>query len=202
MLWAVLAGSVDACDIIGPDFDSIGHMKGKCMTTADVSKLVQRLGMMPHPEGGFYVETYRAADRVNRGVDGASRVSSTAIYYLLDNEAYSAWHRIASDEVWHFYAGTPLNVHVLTPQGDLVTHHLGNALENPAQVFQAIVPAGCWFAAELAQPGGYALVGCTVAPGFEFAEFELAQAEVLLANYPQHDEIIRRLLPGRTLPAA
>lgn len=161
---------------------------------ADVARLVEQLNLKPHPEGGFYTESYRAADTVTRTIDGVQRASSTAIYYLLESGAWSAWHRIASDEAWHFYAGSPLKVQVLMPSKELVTHVLGPALEQSGCVYQAVVPAGCWFAAELENPDSFALVGCTVAPGFEFSEFELADGARLLADYPQHAEVIHRLL--------
>ncbi|UYO92184.1 cupin domain-containing protein [Pollutimonas sp. M17] len=169
------------------------------MDTIDpqVERLIRQFGLSPHPEGGYYAETYRSDERVARGASGTQRSASTAIYYLLDNGAYSAWHRIASDEVWHFYAGHPLDVHVLMPDGKSVTHRLGNALQSPGSSFQAVVPAGCWFGAELADPDSYAFVGCTVAPGFEFSEFELACTDTLLAAYPRHAPLIQRLArPG------
>jgi predicted cupin superfamily sugar epimerase len=160
-------------------------------------RLIDELALLPHPEGGFYRETYRDPARIKRVTDGAERSASTAIYYLLTDDAYSAWHRIQSDEGWHFYTGDVLNVHVLTPDGVLTLHRLGNPLSQPGTVFQAVVPAGCWFAAERAAgAAGYALVGCTVAPGFEFSEFELAdQAEVarLASSHPRHAALITRL---------
>jgi predicted cupin superfamily sugar epimerase len=162
-------------------------------------ELVRRLDLKPHPEGGFFSETYRSAERVMRDKDGGgsaeTRSASTAIYYLLSDGAHSAWHRIKSDEVWHFYAGEPLNVHVLDETGALVTHKLGNALTHADAVFQAVVPAGLWFAAECADPATFALVGCTVAPGFEFSEFELADVDALKARHPQHAALIGRLGP-------
>jgi len=160
-------------------------------------RLIDELALVPHPEGGFYRETYRDPVRIKRATDGAERSASTAIYYLLCNEAYSAWHRIQSDEGWHFYAGDVLNVYVLAPDGALVTHRLGNPLCQPGTVFQAVVPAGCWFAAERTSgAAGYALAGCTVAPGFEFGEFELAdRAEVarLASSHPAHAALMTRL---------
>ncbi len=156
----------------------------------DAEDIVRRLGLIPHPEGGYYRETYRAAETVRRG-DGASRAAGTAIYYLLCDGAYSAWHRIQSDEIWHFYAGGELRVHELRAQGGLVTHRLGATPGETA--FQAVVRAGSWFGAELADPKGYALVGCTVAPGFEFSEFELADTAALLRAYATHEALIRRL---------
>lgn len=165
------------------------------MSTSDraVERLIQQFGLSPHPEGGHYAETYRSAERIVRGASKMERAASTAIYYLLSDGAYSAWHRIASDEIWHFYAGHALDIHVLTADGQRLTHRLGNALQTPGSSFQAVVPAGCWFAAELAEPSSYAFVGCTVAPGFEFSEFELASTDALLAAYPRHAALIRRL---------
>jgi predicted cupin superfamily sugar epimerase len=160
-------------------------------------ELIHRFNLKPHPEGGFFSETYRSAERVSRASGSAeTRSASTAIYYLLCDGAHSAWHRIKSDEVWHFYAGEPLHVHVLDESGALVTHRLGNALTHRGTGFQAMVPAGLWFAAECADPATFALVGCTVAPGFEFSEFELANVDALKAQYPQHAAHIERLGPA------
>ncbi|MFL9961554.1 cupin domain-containing protein [Paraburkholderia sediminicola] len=160
-------------------------------------ELIRRFNLKPHPEGGFFSETYRSAQRVVRDDGSAQNLSaSTAIYYLLCDGAHSAWHRIRSDEVWHFYAGEPLHVHVLHKHGALITHKLGNTVTHPDAVFQAVVPAGLWFAAECADPAAFALVGCTVAPGFEFSEFELADLDALRAEYPQHAESIVRLGPA------
>lgn len=168
-----------------------------------VEELIRRLDLQPHPEGGFYRETWRAADQVWRAGttpnadSSAARSASTAIYYLLCNGAHSAWHRIRSDEVWHFYAGAPLEVYVLdAATGARVTHRLGNALAHPGTTFQAVVRAGDWFAARCTDPATFALVGCTVAPGFEFSEFELADVDALAAQYPAHRELIVQLRPG------
>lgn len=173
-------------------------------TSADIDTphvLIARLGLQPHPEGGYYRETYRSASQVARLTDGddnnatPSRSASTAIYYLLCDGAHSSWHRIRSDEVWHFYAGSPLLVHVLGADGEVTTLRLGDAMTQQDVVYQAVVPAGLWFAAECADPATFALVGCTVAPGFEFSEFELADTATLLAQYPQHQPLIARLGP-------
>ena len=167
------------------------------MITSAIEKveLIRRFDVQPHPEGGFYRETYRSATEIKRQGSGETRSASTAIYYQLADGAHSAWHRIRSDEVWHFYAGEPLYVHVLDEAGHLTSHRLGNALTHADAVFQVVVPAGQWFAAECVDPAGYALAGCTVAPGFEFSEFELASVDVLLANYPAHRDIVMRLGP-------
>jgi uncharacterized protein len=157
--------------------------------------LIGRFDLQPHPEGGFFRETYRSAATVSRVGSGEARSASTAIYYLLCDGAHSAWHRIKSDEVWHFYAGEPLLVHVLDETGKLTSHRLGNPLTHPGAVFQAVVSAGLWFAAECEDPATFALVGCTVAPGFEFSEFELANIDALRSACPAHAELIARLGP-------
>jgi len=161
--------------------------------TATAQQLIERLALQAHPEGGYFRETYRCNEQVARSAYPAERAASTAIYYLLCDDAYSAWHRIRSDEIWHFYAGGMLDIHVLDTQGELYTHRLGDAVAHRDAVFQAVVPAGCWFAAERVDPARYTLAGCTVAPGFEFSEFELADTVALLSAYPAHAELIGRL---------
>ena len=152
--------------------------------------LAARLGLAPHPEGGFYRETYRASTLVD--TPRGPRAASTAIHFLVTRGTFSALHRIASDEVWHHYAGAALRVVRIAEDGarhDLV---LGAELD-AGQAPQGVVPAGEWFGATLESEGAWALVGCTVAPGFDFADFELARRDDLLARFPQHDAIIRAL---------
>lgn len=164
----------------------------------DVTDIIELLDLQPHPEGGFYRRTYCSDERVTRTkADGTctQRHASTGIYYLLHGQAYSAWHRIDADEMWHFYAGDPLLIYVLDKHGAYNVQRLGNMLHEPAAVFQLVVPAGCWFAAEREGSQGYSLVGCTVAPGFEFESFELADTQTLLRRYPEHKAVIRRLAP-------
>ncbi|NCI46526.1 cupin domain-containing protein [Sediminibacterium soli] len=161
-----------------------------------VKDLIRQLQLQPHPEGGYYRETYRAAETMAAaslpGRFTGDRVFSTAIYFLLEKGNFSAFHRIQSDECWHFYAGDPLQVHVIYPDGRYGLIRLGNDPVNGCS-FQAVVPAGCWFASETALGGSYSLVGCTVAPGFDFADFELAKQAELLSAYPSHATVIRRL---------
>jgi predicted cupin superfamily sugar epimerase len=157
---------------------------------------IDHLGLSPHPEGGYYSATYKsdltiAATALPPGFHG-SRSASTAIYFLLAGNNFSALHRLASDELWHFYAGNSLVVYVIDPQGKLSELHLGNRPE-AGEVFQAAVKAGCWFGSRLKDGEGFALVGCTVAPGFEFADFELAKRSELTAAYPQHGRLIAGL---------
>src|SRR5690606_7284598 len=155
---------------------------------APAQRLIRQLGLLPHPEGGYYRETYRSSMGVT--TQAGRRDASTAIYYLLEGKDHSAWHRIASDELWHFYAGSALDIHVLDDEQGLSTHRLGGPVREPGCMFQAAVPAGCWFAAEVTSHAvhraddtvrvAFALVGCTVAPGFEFSEFELADTRALI----------------------
>ncbi|KNC50034.1 uncharacterized protein AMSG_05794 [Thecamonas trahens ATCC 50062] len=169
-------------------------------------QLVEKLGMQAHPEGGFFVETYRADEEVAGGAlparfSATPRAFSTAILFLIPAGHVSALHRIAQDEVWHFYAGSPLVVEVLTDGEDGPSSSallLGSDLF-AGQAVQGVVKAGAWFGAHLADedagPEAYALVGCTVAPGFDFADFELAKADEMVAKFasvPGLDEALLR----------
>ncbi|RKG74851.1 cupin domain-containing protein [Corallococcus terminator] len=154
-----------------------------------VEELVRRLDLKPHPEGGYYRETYRAAFQVQtlRG----RRSAGTAIYYLLTQGIFSAWHRVVgADELWLFHDGEPLALHLMHEDGRLETAVLGRDVMKGEQP-QVLVPAGVLQAAETL--GGYTLVGCTVSPGFEFADFELPDAEAIVARHPAHEAMIRRL---------
>ncbi len=156
---------------------------------------IAHLALEPHPEGGHYRQTYRAPLILPQSAlpnHSGDRAASTAIYFLLSGTDFSAFHRIRSDELWHFYAGSPLVVHVIKPAGEYSQTHLG---PGPAQnqSFQAVVEAGCWFGSALLTPNTYALVGCTVAPGFDFADFELPARANLLRDYAPHAEVIARL---------
>ena len=156
---------------------------------------IEELKLLPHPEGGWYKEVYRASEEIGAaGLPerfGGARSFSTSIYFLLAGDNFSAFHRIKSDELWHFYAGDGLTIHVIAPNGEQEAIKLGNRLE-AGETFQAVVPAGSWFASE-PNDGGYGLVGCTVAPGFDFADFELAERDSLQQQFPEHHEVIERL---------
>ena len=165
------------------------------------AELVNALGLQPHPEGGYFRETYRAGETIAGAAlhrrFGGERSISTAIHFLLETGQRSRFHRIKADEVWHFYTGDPLIVVEIDSAGRLKTTKLGGDLASGA-VFQHVVPVGAWFGATLAEAGrldpmGFALVGCTVAPGFDFADFELANRTALLAEYPAHQGWIRHL---------
>ena len=157
---------------------------------------IDHLGLAPHPEGGWFRETYRSAETIPEAglptrFQGV-RSFSTAILFLLESGDISALHRLKSDEIWHFHDGLPMRVHVITPEGDYHALLLGR---DPAEGehFQAVVPAGCWFGAESTGAGGFSLVGCTVAPGFAFSDFDMADLAGLMALFPHHEALIRRL---------
>ena len=160
------------------------------------AQLIQQYGLLPHPEGGFYKETYRSSETIAANALPArftgSRSFATAIYFLLEQGNFSGFHKIKSDEGWHFYAGGPLHVYTLHFDGSLETTVLGNDI-SAGQTFQHVVPANCWFASRPAPGTDFAFVGCTVAPGFDFADFELAKAQELIRLYPQHEELIVQL---------
>ena len=161
-----------------------------------VQQLIQQYNLQPHPEGGWYKETYKSDEYISGSTlperFGGSRVFSTAIYFLLEQGNFSAFHRIKSDECWHFYAGDPLVIYVMQLNGRLDIIHLGNDIEK-GQVFQFVVPANCWFASRPAPGSIFCFVGCTVAPGFDFTDFELAKASSLTALFPQQKAIIEEL---------
>jgi predicted cupin superfamily sugar epimerase len=164
------------------------------MRRTDLETLVRRLALAPHPEGGFYRETFRAPLVLGGLPHGGPRHASTAIYFLLPAGTFSAFHRVRSDEVWHHYDGDPVALHVVADGGAHSVVRLGRDLA-AGEAPQAVVPANAWQAAE---PLGerFALCGCTVAPGFDFADFEMAEGKDLTARFPELAPIIARLTRG------
>lgn len=158
----------------------------------NVQLLIDKLGLQPHPEGGYYRETYRAKDQITLDGFEGDRNYSTAIYFLLTSENFSAFHKIRQDEVWHFYSGSPLFVHVINQEGVYTRHTVGIDIAN-GEVPQLVVKAGDWFGSSVVTANAYSLVGCTVAPGFDFRDFEMAKREELLKEFPAHRGIIDRL---------
>ncbi len=161
-----------------------------------VDQLVTQLELQPHPEGGFYKETYR-----DKGIFpkaglpqrfNGSRSYSTAIYFLIPAGKFSALHRIHQDEVWHFYLGDPLTIVQISPGGDVEKTVLGSDIAK-GQKLQHVVPAGYWFGAHPNSGAEYSLVGCTVAPGFDFADFEMGSRANLLKQFPQAKDVITQL---------
>lgn len=162
--------------------------------TADY--FIKHLQLQPHPEGGYFKETYRSTGTIAKqclpAAFNGDRNYSTSIYFLLQQNDFSAFHRIRSDECWHFYEGGPLLIHVINEEGEYSCTRLGRSLDS-GEVLQFVVPAMCWFASEPAPGTEFSLVGCTVAPGFNFSDFEMADAKTLARDYPLHDVLIQRL---------
>ena len=157
---------------------------------------IDRLELQRHPEGGWFRETYRAAGTIPASAlpDGfaGARAFSTAVYFLLARPEVSRFHRLRSDEVWYFHAGGALEVVAIARDGTVTTARVGGDHAQGDRL-QAMVPAGTWFGAELASEAEWALVGCAVAPGFDFADFELGRRADLVAAYPRHRALIERL---------
>ncbi len=154
---------------------------------------IEKLQLQKHPEGGWFKEVYRSEEMIQTsalpsGFSG-NRSISTSIYYLLEGEDFSAFHRIKSDELWHFYTGNSAIEIISIEKGKIKQQFLGdNPQEN--QHFQVVVPKNTWFAARLTNKNGYALVGCTVSPGFHFDDFEMANQELIRQNPELEKEII------------
>jgi uncharacterized protein len=159
-------------------------------------EIIRILQLQPHPEGGYFRETYRSEGEISREELGTKfsgkRNFSTCIYFMLTSESFSAFHRILQDEAWHFYEGSPLSLHMISPKGEYNKVIVGRNFEK-GEVPQFVVPGGTWFAAEVAPEDSFSLLGCTVAPGFDFADFEMAGRAELILLFPGLREIIVRL---------
>jgi predicted cupin superfamily sugar epimerase len=157
---------------------------------------IKKLELTEHPEGGYFKEAYRD-DEVIKNDHLPSRFKSdrnysTAIYYLLDGNNFSAFHKIKSDEIWHFYAGSSLIIYLFDKDGNLKEFILGNNPEKDEHLM-AVIPKESWFAAKVIDNNSFSLIGCTVAPGFHFDDFELGNRENLIRQYPEHSSLIIEL---------
>jgi uncharacterized protein len=164
------------------------------MTADEIKRL---LNLVPHPrEGGFFSRTWRAEETIPHEVlpsrYSAERAAGTCIYFLLEPGAFSEMHRLASDEIFHFYLGDPVEMLQLHPDGSARTVILGNDLA-AGQHPQLVVPKHVWQGSHLLPGGKVALLGCTVSPGFDFADYEAGRFEPLASEYPQYTELIRAL---------
>jgi predicted cupin superfamily sugar epimerase len=153
-------------------------------------EIISTLQLIPHPEGGYYRETYRSAEVIS--TSRGNRVAGTTIYFLLESGNFSAFHRLTSDEAWYYHIGDSVKLYLISPDGTLSTCLVGKSFTK-GESLQVIMPAGHWFAAEVIESNGFTLVSCSVSPGFEFSDFEMANRESLCAQYPQHQELISRL---------
>lgn len=157
---------------------------------------IKNLQLQPHPEGGFFREVYRSDETIS--VDFLSnrytseRCFATSIYFLLKSDQISAFHRLKSDEIWHFYSGSPITVYIIDEEGRLSENVMGRDILNN-ELLQIVIPHGCWFAAKVNHNDSYSLVGCNVAPGFDYSDFELAKKSALMECFPQHRELIGKM---------
>ena len=156
--------------------------------------IIKSFSLLPHPEGGYYKETYRSAELIENSSKQFpdQRSYSTAIYFLIEKNNFSALHRIKSDEVWHFYDGDALEVIEIDLNGNLISTQIGKDISK-GQTFQYTVKAGHWFGSRVLKDGEYSFVGCTVSPGFDFKDFEMAKRDDLCRQFPQHKNIIEEL---------
>jgi predicted cupin superfamily sugar epimerase len=167
------------------------------MTSLSAGQVIDLLGLRPLPgEGGYFAETYRSTitlspDQLDPAF-GGERVAATAIYYLVTPDSFSALHRLTGDEIYHFYAGDPIDLALLHPDGSHETVRLGNDLAR-GQRPQVIAPGGSWQGSALEPGGSWALVGTTMTPGFDHRDFELGDRDALSAAYPAASGLIKRL---------
>ena len=164
--------------------------------TNNADYFIKTLGLIPHPEGGYFRETYRSSDSIDTSILSDSftenHVLSTSILFLLKSGECSKFHKLNRDEMWHFHYGCPIKVVSISENGFLKENILSPEIDKN-HVFQVLLPANTWFAAYPIQAASFSLVGCTVAPGFEFSDLELANAKYLLEKFPQHKELIKTL---------
>lgn len=152
---------------------------------------IKRLKLDKHPEGGCFTNTYTSDKKIDlRDYDGV-RYSCTAIYYLLTGNQFASFHIMKSDEIWHFYSGSSLTLHIIDTKGQMNKILVGPNFDE-GERFQVIVKSGCWFAASINEKKSYSLVGCTVSPGFDYRDWKIGNRKKLSEKYPQHKRIIEK----------
>ncbi len=152
---------------------------------------IQKLELQKHPEGGYYREIYRSAEMITTEYPGRrkKRNYSTSIYFLLDGKQVSKFHKLRSDELWHFYDGSSVLIHIIDENGNYKKIIVGKNISS-GDVYQTVIKKNCWFAAEVIDKKSFALVGCTVSPGFDFSDFEFGDRESLINKYPDLKSLI------------
>ena len=161
----------------------------------DINNWVEKLNLQAHPEGGMYRQTYKSHETILKAAlpkrFTGDRLFSTAIYFFLNGDDFSAFHRIKQDELWHFYDGSALTIHIITPDATYSTLKLGINIDNDESP-QQVVKAGSYFAVEINDKNSYSLSGCTVAPGFDFADFDMPERGRLFKLFPLYKELITK----------
>lgn len=160
---------------------------------------IKKLNLTPHPEGGYFREVYRSDEKINPDAlpkrYSAGHNFSTSIFYLLNWEEKSLMHKLKSDEIWHFYEGSPLKLYMLDKEKNLTQILLGRNIDE-GEVFQYVIKKDQWFCAEVENKNSFSLVGCTVSPGFDFSDFKIGKRENLFKLFPKHKELIKRFTVG------
>lgn len=157
---------------------------------------IDQLGLQAHPEGGYFYESYRSSETIEQKHlperYGGDRHYASAIYFLLQEYDFSAFHKLLSDEIWHYYAGDALNIYLFNRNNQLETYTLGKNL-NKGEKMQILIPHGHWFAAEVTEKTGYCLAGCTTSPAFEYEDLEIGHRKQLISMFPEYAKLIERL---------
>lgn len=154
--------------------------------------LIKKLDLVPHEEGGYFRVTYESKQQIEiPGYNGKRRIGN-AIYYLMTGDKVNPFHRLKSDELWHFYSGSPFTLYTIDPNGKLSKIPMGQDIR-AGQTVQAVMESGTWFGGELDDPNSYCLIGCTVGPGFDLLDFEIGNRDILLKQYPEHKSVIERI---------
>lgn len=170
--------------------------------TPEAKFFVDLFNLQPHPEGGYYVQLFESNHVVTSTdmtrYEHQNRRAGTSIYYLLNRSDFSAWHRLKSDEIWHYYKGSDVIIYLIDRENNLRSYQLGDPGKDSKASFQISIPSDTWFSAELVDKESYGLVGCTVSPGFQFADFELGDRDLLLQQFPQHESFITKLTRGNS----
>ena len=163
------------------------------MNNADI--YIEKLKLIPHPEGGYFREVYRSEELLNEDAlpprYKGSRAFSTSIYFLLKGEQKSYLHKLKSDEIWHFYGGSSVKLYTIDAEGKVLQRLLGRNID-AGESMQLVIKRGYWFCAEVSDEKSFSLFGCIVAPGFDFSDFELGDRKELLQLYPQHEELVKK----------
>lgn len=161
------------------------------MTFVSADKIIEHFFLGKHPEGGYYHEVYRSETKLNnlpKSFSG-SRTSLTSIYFLLKSGDKSLFHRLLSDEIWYFHVGTALKFYLIDPLGNLKTYMVGSDFLN-GEVLQVAAPANHYMAAEVVSDNSFSFISCAVAPGFDFADFEMGDKKSMTKEYPRHADLI------------
>jgi predicted cupin superfamily sugar epimerase len=160
---------------------------------------IHKLNLREHPEGGYFTQTYVSDVLITLPEHDGPRFACTAIYYLLVEDQFSSFHIMRSDELWNFYAGSSLTLHIIGTDGELCNVKLGKNIDNEER-FQSVVKSGSWLAASVDDVTSYSLVGCIVSPGFNYQDWRLGDVESLVKLFPQHKSTIEKYTRKSSLP--